>query len=98
VLLPRRLGLPDVRPGPRKVGLRQAHGCAGRQRAFQLAPMHRLAKLRPRECPLKLYPSRSEMRHGTARRSSGIMCLIGWLQTPETPRTSSTIWRRNSAA
>ena len=32
--LRRRLGLPDVRPGPRKVGLRQARGCAGRQRAL----------------------------------------------------------------
>ena len=42
MLLRRRLGLPDVRPGPRKVGLRQAHGRAGRQGAFQQAPMHRL--------------------------------------------------------
>ena len=33
---------PDVRPGPRKVGLRQARGYAGRQRAFRLVPMHRL--------------------------------------------------------
>jgi predicted metal-dependent enzyme (double-stranded beta helix superfamily) len=42
VPLRRRRGLPDVRPGPRKVGLRQARGYAGRQRAFRLVPMHRL--------------------------------------------------------
>jgi hypothetical protein len=86
VPLRRRLGLPDVRPGPRKVGLRQARGCAGRQRAFKPAPVPRLLASAAR-VPVETLSVSPGDATWHSKAFSGIMCHIGWLLTPETPRT-----------